>query len=324
MRSKPGGRGLIWIFTAALVFCFAPLLPAQSVRFVRTLDLSGKTGKKNIKTFLLGKKEKKGCKPFSICRLGENRLCVTDTVNGAVIVLDNNGRIKKTVTHVKGFKIVSPVSACGDDRGNLYVSDSARQEVWKFDSGYQFEAVFIPPLPGEPGGRITGIVFVGGDFYGVDTPNHRVLCFDRGGKLKYSVGKRGTAGGEFNFPTHIAADSEFIYVTDALNFRVQIFDRSGRFIRSLGSFGRGGGDFSKPKGIAVDRERRIFVTDVMFDNVQIFDFKGRFLYYFGGPGHRDGEFWMPAGIMVDRDNTIWVADTYNNRIQVFQLVEKTS
>jgi DNA-binding beta-propeller fold protein YncE len=337
LKRKPGCRSLIWIFTAVLVFPFASFLPAQSVRFVRSIDLNGKTGGKNIKTFLLGKKAKKGFNPFSICRLGENRLCVTDTVNGAVIIMDNRGKIKKMVTHVKGIKIISPVCACTDDQGNLYVSDSAREVVLKFDRKYKFKGVFISAArvpdrdeakPGTPGDsdnsiRITGMVFSRGTLYAVDTANHRVPGFNLQGELTLSFGRRGTAPGEFNFPTHITADDRYIYVTDAMNFRVQVFDHSGTFIRMFGSQGRGGGNFAKPKGIAVDREKHIFVADAMFDNVQIFDIQGRFLYYFGAPGHRESEFWMPSGIMVDHDNTIWVADTYNNRIQVFKLVENT-
>ena len=307
----------------------------RSVQFIKAIYFRHKSREKNLKPFLFGKGKKQEVNPSSLCRLSKDRLCVTDTVNGLVIIMENTGKIKKILTHVKGIKILSPVSACGDDQGNLYVSDSARQVVLKFNPHYKSQGVFVSPLPRQGHDktktmtprdtgiavRITGMVFCGETLYGVDTPNHRVLGFNRQGELTFSLGKRGTAPGEFNFPTHIAGDNQYIYITDAMNFRVQVFDHSGRFIRAFGSHGRGGGNFSKPKGIAVDRERHIFVADVMFDNIQIFDFQGQFLYYFGGPGHRDREFWMPNGIMVDHDDTIWVADTYNNRIQVFQLVE---
>ncbi len=309
----------------------------RSVQFIRAIYFRRQSRGKNLETFLFGKGKEKEVKPSSVCRLSKDRLCVTDAVNGAVIVIDNNGKIKKILTHVKGIKILSPVDACSDDQGNLYISDSGRQVVLKFNPKYKFQGIFISPLlrreqdktragtPGDTGiaVRITGMVFCRGTLYGVDTPNHRVLGFNRQGELTFSLGKRGIGPGEFNFPTHITGDNQYIYITDAMNFRVQVFDHSGRFIRAIGTHGRGGGNFSKPKGIAVDQERHIFVADVMFDNIQIFNFQGQFLYYFGGPGHRDREFWMPNGIMVDDDNTIWVADTYNNRIQVFQLVENT-
>jgi DNA-binding beta-propeller fold protein YncE len=303
---------LLWVPAAIL---------AQGVKFVKTIDFKENAGKKSISSFLFGRKEQKMVKPGSICWLRNNYLGVTDAVNGAVIILEKNGKIRKRITGFKGGRLISPVSCCTDETGNLYISDSARQVVLQFDQKFKFKKVFIS----YPQSRITGILFSKGMFYCVDTRNHRILCFNRAGDLAFSFGKRGGAEGEFNFPTHITADNDYIYITDAMNFRVQVFDRSGKFIRGFGGMGRGGGNFSKPKGIAVDPEQRIFIADAMFDNVQIFNMKGEFLYYFGSPGHRGGEFWMPSDVLVESvnsDNFIWVADTYNSRIQVFKLIKE--
>ncbi len=298
---------------------FVPLwLNSQSVEHVKSIRIQHKSDlKKSVKSILFGKAKEDAVKPYALCRLGPDRLCVTDAMNGAVYIIDAGGIIKKKIDRVKGIQLGSPVGVCLDDRQNLYVSDSANGGVIRFTAGYKFERVFAAPADS----RITGIVFAKGILYGVDTLNHRVLGFDREGKQVLSFGERGTGKGQFNFPTHIDADSEYIYITDAMNFRVQVFDHKGAFVRVVGSWGRGGGNFSKPKGAAVDKKRRIFVTDAMFDNVQIFNFQGDFLYFFGQPGQGDGEFWMPMGIMVNGDNTIWVADTYNNRLQVFKLLE---
>jgi DNA-binding beta-propeller fold protein YncE len=325
LNRKIAGFRLVFIFIFALLCLRTPGIFAKSVRFCKSIHFQARSEKKNLGAFLLGKGEKKQVKPSSICRLDEHRLCITDTINGSVIITDNQGKIKKKLTRVKGFEMISPVCACVDDRGDIYVSDSALQVVFRFDPKYKFKGIFIPSASRPKESRITGIVFCqsAGAFYCVDTANHRVLCFLREGTLKFSFGSRGVADGQFNFPTHITVDNEFIYVTDALNFRIQVFDHAGAFIRVIGSYGRGGGNFSKPKGVAVDKDRHIFAADAMFDNVQVFDINGRFLSYFGGPGHQEGEFWMPSGIMVDTDNTIWVADTYNSRIQVFQLAEDT-
>lgn len=288
---------------------------SQSVIFVKNIYFKSESNNKKVASFLFGQTKRKEIKPYSLCRIGESRLCVTDSDNGIIIIIDNNGEILKKITHIKGQKIVSPVSACIDGRGNLYVSDSALGAVLKFDNKYKFLEIFISNSKS----RITGIAFREGIFYCVDTRNHQILCFDIEGELKASFGKRGTDHGEFNFPTHIAIDNQYLFITDALNFRIQVFKHSGEFIRAFGSIGRGGGNFSKPKGLAVDGEKRIFVVDAMFDNVQIFNFKGEFLYYFGSPGKQDGEFWMPADVLVDKDNLIWITDTYNHRIQVFRL-----
>jgi len=315
-----GGLNIIGtaICLAAALLLSASGLYSQSVEYVRSIDFKKTGSRKGIGSFLLGKKDANAVIPGSICKLGSQLLAITDAVHGAVIIIDRNGKIKKRITRFKGGQLVSPVSACSDDRGNLYISDSARLAVLRFDQHFKFDKVFIA----QTDTRITGIIFSEGLFYCVDTYSHRILCFDREGRVVRTFGTRGSGSGQFNYPTHIATGSGLLLVTDAMNFRVQVFDKTGKFIRSFGGMGRGGGNFSKPKGLATDSSSRVFVADAMFDNVQIFNEMGQFLYYFGGPGHGNGQFWMPGDVLVDGDNTIWVADAYNSRLQVFRLVQE--
>jgi DNA-binding beta-propeller fold protein YncE len=309
------GKSLVSFFSLVLL-CFLEL-NAQSVAFLREIDLKQGAKDKSFTSLILGKKQGKDMRPGSLCRVGLDKFAITDAVNAQVVVVDGNGKILKKISHAGKLKLISPVGVCVDNTGSFYVSDSARGCVFKFDARYKYQGVFLAP----PNSRITGILLVKGIFFCVDTLNHRILCYDMEGALTQSFGERGSGEGEFNFPTHIAADNEYIYVTDALNFRIQIFDHSGAFVRVFGSAGRGGGNFSKPKGIAVDAKKRIFVADAEFDNVQVFDVEGKFLYHFGGPGNQDREFWLPSGVFLNGDGTIWVADTYNARIQVFKVVE---
>jgi sugar lactone lactonase YvrE len=317
LRIKPGKNIGLAVLLSAGIFLgsFPVFLSAQPVQFVKTIDLKKEGGKKSIGSFLFGRKDRPVILPGSICLLDNQRLAVTDAVNGAVIILHHSGAVKKRITRFKGERLISPVSCCVDDAGSLYVSDSTLCVVLQFDREYKFKKIFIA----HPEGRITGIFFTGEVFYCVDTLEHRIFCYSRQGKLKFAFGKRGTGAGEFNFPTHITADNQYVYITDTMNFRVQVFDRAGEFIRTFGKVGREGGNFSKPKGLAVDGQQRIYIADAMFDNIQIFSIKGEFLYYFGSPGHHEGEFWMPSDVLVDKNNLIWVADTYNSRIQVFKL-----
>jgi DNA-binding beta-propeller fold protein YncE len=308
-------------FCIFICVLFPSGLNSQSVEHVKSISIRYKSdAKKSVKSFLFGKEKEELVKPYALCRLGPDILAAADAMNGVVYIIDEGGIIKKKIDNVKGIRLGSPVGICKDDSGNLYVSDSSQGGVIRFTSRYKYDRLFAAP----PDSRITGIAFARGILYGVDTLNHRVLGFDSEGTQVLAFGERGTGNGQFNFPTHIDADEEFLYITDAMNFRVQVLDGKGKFVRTLGSWGRGGGNFSKPKGVAVDKKRRIYVTDAMFDNIQIFNFEGAFLYFFGEAGQADGEFWMPMGIMVNDDNSIWVADTFNNRIQVFRLSEGSS
>ncbi|MBN1223276.1 MAG: hypothetical protein JXB23_08490 [Candidatus Aminicenantes bacterium] len=309
--------GYLAAVLSVAALCSSFELKAQSVEFLRTIDFAKGSKDRGIASLIFGAKQDKGMKPGALCRIDRDRFAITDAVNGAMFIVGNDGKIQKRISHAGKIKLISPVAVCRNDESHLFVADSARGVVFEYDADYKFLEVFLTP----ENSRITGLVFSRGEFFCIDTPNHRILCFGKDGALIKSFGCRGSGDGEFNFPTHIAADDEYIYVTDALNFRVQIFDFGGDFIRTFGNTGRGGGNFSKPKGIAVDKNKRVFVADAEFDNVQIFNFKGEFLYHLGGPGHMDGEFWLPSGVMVDADGSIWVADTYNTRIQIFRIVE---
>ena len=77
----------------------------RSVQFIRAVNFRQKSQRQNLKSLLFGKAKRKEVKPTSICRINKDRVCVTDTVNGMVIIIDNNGIIKKKLTHVKGIKI---------------------------------------------------------------------------------------------------------------------------------------------------------------------------------------------------------------------------
>lgn len=304
------------LICASVVLLGLPQLKANSVKFVRSIDLRQQPKGGTLGSLLFGRKEVREIRPNSVTRIRHNRYCLTDALSGTVNIIDASGKVIKRITRAGKLRLISPVSACCDDSGNLYVSDSAQGGVVKYDRDYNFNKIFLAPS----GTRITGIVYFGGMFFFVDTQNHRVIISDNEGKIRKSFGQRGSGDGEFNFPTHISVDADFLYVTDALNFRIQIFDRKGNFRFAFGKPGRQGGNFSKPKGIAVDSAGRIFVADAMFDNIQIFNSRGDFLYHFGNPGHRDNEFWMPSDIMVDEDDTIWVVDTYNSRVQIFKVL----
>lgn len=137
------------------------------------------------------------------------------------------------------------------------------------------------------------------------------------------VANRGTADGEFRYPSFIAVSAAGeLYVSDGLNSRVQAFGRDGRFARQVGKAGDGPGSFARPKGLAVDSEGHVYVVDAAFNNVQIFDDKAQLLLFFGQMGQRDGEFDLPSGMYIDARDRIYVADRGNNRLVIFQYLRE--
>jgi len=256
--------------------------------------------------------------------------CMAADGNGLIYIADPSiGVVHRynLATHEVGYiyqagakPLGSPVGVALDSAGDLYVTDSQRAEVFKFNP----EGVLVGQLDGK--GRFrrpAGIALTsGGDKVIADIQANKVFLF----------GKDDTFKGElpgpdfpeaFNMPTYVTVDSAgTIYVTDSMNFKVRVFDSQGRYVRSQGQIGDSPGSFARPKGIAVDSDRNLYVLDAIFGNFQIFNQKGQLLLYVGQEGVRPGEMMLPSGIFIDRDDRIYVADTFNHRIQVFQYLKE--
>ncbi|NOZ13647.1 MAG: hypothetical protein GXO69_08395 [Acidobacteria bacterium] len=303
-----------FLLLAVLILFISPC-PAQSVIFTRTITPHGKvTFSSRLKSLLFGRKKSRQT-PFSVVLLKNGNIVMTDIENESVVLLDKTGTIIRTIKKIGKVPFGSPVGICLDKYENVYVSDSARMGIIKFNASLKKGQLFAAV----PNSRLCGMAWIKNRLYCADAVRHLVRCFDISGKQIFSFGKRGTDTGEFNFPIDIAAANGQLYVLDALNFRVQIFTPSGKFLGTFGGNGTGGGDFSKPKAIAVNRLGYVLVSDVSFDNIQVFDAGGRFLYVLGRRGSGPGQFWMPSGIAYGSATTFLVADTYNHRIQQFEI-----
>lgn len=252
-------------------------------------------------------------RPFGVAVDEAGSLCVTDTAAKSVGCFDARARSWHRWTRVEKLDFVAPVSVA--KRGDvLYVADSGLGEVVAFnvDGKLQFRAG--PPLV-----RPVAVLLSGERLLVADSELHAVCSFNLRGEYQSQFGRRGTAPGEFNYPTHLATDDTGrIYVTDSMNCRIQVFDAAGNFQRQIGSIGDSPGHFSRPKGVAVSAAGHIYVADALFDNVQVFNAEGRLLLPLGEAGTGPGQFGLPAGLAITPDGRIFIADCYNSRIQVLR------
>lgn len=265
-------------------------------------------GKKDVSSMLT---------PYGVCTDDTGRLFVTDTQLQVVHVFDLETRqYQRWTTPKSATPFTQPMGVAYDSAaGRLFVTDSVARRVYAFDRNGTYQG----ETPDGVVERPVGICFdrAANRLLVADAATHQLVVLSPDGHLLDRVGRRGTGLGEFNFPTHVAADSQGrVYVSDSLNFRVQQFDPDLRPTRQIGRKGDMPGYFSQPKGVAVDRDDHLYVVDANFEAVQIFDADGQLLMDFGGEGHGPGEFWLPAGIFVDRHNRLWITDTYNRRVQV--------
>lgn len=254
-------------------------------------------------------------RPFGISADESGSICFTDTATASVLYYDSGSKQLRHWDEIARKRFVAPTSAV--KRGKLiYVADSALPALVAFDLEGK-EAFRI----GDPLVRPSGLAISGDRVLVADAGAHCVVVFDLTGKQLSRFGSRGDGPGEFNFPTHIAADSKGnVYVTDSVNRRVEVFDTEGKFLRQIGRPGDGPGCFGRPKGVAVDAENRIYVVDAVFENFQIFNAEGQLLLDVGQAGSGSGEFWLPNGVAIGDRGRIFVTDTYNSRIQIFEPV----
>lgn len=252
-------------------------------------------------------------RPFGLSLDESGNLLITDTGAGTVSCLDFERKQWLRWDRAGGVRFESPVAIAR--RGStVFVADSGLGKVLAFDLEGRLKFEITQNLE-----RPSGLALGRERLYVADVQRHSVVVTDLRGQFVSEFGRRGSAAGEFNFPSHVSVDAAgLIYVTDSLNYRVQVFSADGKFLRAIGSAGDTAGHFSRPKGVAADTAGHAYVVDALFDNIQIFDTEGRLLLDWGQTGSEPGEFWLPNAIAISSRNEIYIADSYNRRIQVFR------
>jgi len=82
-----------------------------------------------------------------------------------------------------------------------------------------------------------------------------VSVFTPEGKRIRSFGSKGSANGQFDFPTGVAVDSAGnIYVVNNINHCIQKFTSTGKFTAAVGRCGSNPLQFSTPFGIGFNKK----------------------------------------------------------------------
>jgi sugar lactone lactonase YvrE len=288
--------------------------------------IGGTSGRERLVSALAGGAERYAEEPWSAPFLvrphgvfvRDGRMYVADTGGLRVVVVDLKTMETFTITGFGEIRFGGPVGVVADGVGNIYVTDPNLRATVKFDRDGKFLGLF----EGNPE-RPTGIAINrdGSGLFVVDTWAHIIYKYDVTGAIRGTIGRRGGAPGEFNYPTHIAVDRDGnLYVSDTLNFRIQMLTPRGAPLASFGLIGDSFLDFDKIKGIAVDAEGHIYIVDSAQDMVKVYDRNGRLLMFFGEKGHSYGDFYLPTGIYIDESDRIYVSDAVNRRVEAFQFL----
>jgi sugar lactone lactonase YvrE len=304
--------------------------PAQPViRYEREFrtekEFSAEEESSGWKDILLGKEEEDARfvylqTPYGVHADDFGRILVVDPAIVGVAVFDFRLNRFFTAGDKGEGRFAGALGVASDSQGNIYATSGRDAMVSVFDRS----GSFIRSIGGnDEFGRPVGIAVDDqrGRIYVSDTLKHHIAVFDLQGQALMTIGERGAAAGQFNFPLTIALDDDGkLFVLDSMNFRVQILEPDGEPVRTISRQGDRPGELSRPRGIALDSKGHIYVSDAAFNNVQIFDQEGRHLMTFGGAGNLPGGFQFPSGLAFDAEDRLYVADQLNKRVQVFRFL----
>ncbi|HRW55766.1 MAG TPA: 6-bladed beta-propeller, partial [Phycisphaerae bacterium] len=245
---------------------------------------------------------------------------VADPQNACVFKVGLEPRSITPITLADGKPMQWPLDVDASPSG-LAVADSQRGAVFLFDLNGNFQrSIGAGQLK-----RPSAVAWDGqhNRWWVLDTAAHACVIFDAGGSRVASIGGKGVAAGQFNFPAGMTYRAGLgAVVADSMNFRVQLMGADGKAPVVFGRKGDAAGDFSMPRDVATDSDGNIYVLDNQFENVQIFNRQQQLLMALGRGGAGPGQFNLPAGITIDDRDRIWIADTYNRRVQVFQYLKE--
>jgi len=249
----------------------------------------------------------------------EGRIYVTDTSRQVVYVFDKPAQTLQVWDMARAnTRFVTPNGIVMGAKGDVLVTDAELHGVFRLDHEGNPAGEFGLDVLKRPTGLARdaqrGLIYV------ADTYAHDIKVFSDDGHLLKTIGRRGEADGEFNFPTYIAFARDRLFVTDSMNSRIQIFDADGKCLAKFGQRGLYVGDLVRPKGVAVDLEGNIYVTESFYDNLLVYDSLGHPLLSLGSTGKEEGQFFLPAGVWVDNQNRIYIADMFNGRIVILQFL----
>jgi sugar lactone lactonase YvrE len=257
--------------------------------------------------------------PYSVASDGKGRFFVADFVGGIIHVFDiANHKYRQLAAAVAG-----PQKLLVDSQGELWILSSDKGLLLRFaaDESPRPEV----KLPGVGRAASFAIDRQRNRIYVSDAPQHQLRLYDLNGRFLETIGTRGSAPGEFNYPGDLDLDADGnLYIVDAMNARIQVLAPDGTPRRSFGERGTARGSFSVPKGIAVSPSGLVYVSDASQHKIVIFSKEGEYLltigarYVYKGEGISPGGFNFPAGLDVDANDTLWVADLMNGMVHEFQ------
>ena len=226
---------------------------------------------------------------------------------------------------------IMPHSLTVDKNNNVWVTDVALQQVFKFThEGKLLMKLGVPGIAGDDSlhfNRPTDVAVANdGSFYVSDGyRNSRVVKFSKEGKYLFEWGKRGNGPGEFHIPHGIDLDAKGnVYVADRENNRIQKFNANGKFLK----------EWKNDRAmqlyyVAIDRNNNNLLATEFFSDADkankgadmlLFDSNLNLLNRFGQSEISNNINGKYHDMAVDNNGNIYACDIRNNTIQKFKKI----
>ena len=214
----------------------------------------------------------------------------------------------------QGATLPAPRAVAPAWEGEMVVLDTAGRVLVFDEQGVLLRKWFMPKYDA---GKPEGVCLLkDGRLVVADTHYHRLVFFDRDGRVVGMLGEYGTGPGQFIYPVKVARDDQNnLYVAEyGSNDRVQKFSAEGQPILSFGTFGTEAGQFQRPGGLVWNRNR-VYVTDATNHRVQAFTDEGKFLGVLN-EGEPPIELKFPYDLAMGTDGNLYVAEWGAGRVTV--------
>ena len=221
-----------------------------------------------------------------------NQIWISDGNNNRLILIDKNG---KTIKQIKGFERPMHISS---NKNNLLIPEYGKDSISILTQSLKKEFLNTPELEAPAGVSQWKHEIAIADFY-----NHRVLYKSK--KQWTIIGKKGTAKGQFNYPTDVQITNNYIYIADAYNHRVQVFSKKGKHLTTIGEEF----NLNAATGIYVTNSN-IYITDFENNRIIITDLNGKKLQIL------DQTIEKPTDVLVV-DNQLWILNFKTSSISLY-------
>jgi DNA-binding beta-propeller fold protein YncE len=192
--------------------------------------------------------------------------------------------------------------------GNLFVSDSKRHTVMRFDATGHMLSQWGPRFGETELVEPAGVAVAGDSFYVVDRGTPRIFSLDSAGQLQgiFTLESLGTYG-----LNGMAVDpSGNLYVADTGRNRILVLSPTGQLIKQVGHGGSDLGGFTQPMMLAFGPDGSFFVADWENNRIERWDanFEATNAWSTG---------FHAFGVAVDQTGRVFVPDADHRRVQVY-------